>query len=267
MPVPRELPARGRRCPAEVERARASPSTRLARSARTTASSSRARPCARVRSATRSSRRRVRREADLIVLGSSPRWRRQSRFFSPTVDHVLRNAPCEVSSSPSPRASFEAARVSLRLMKAVVIGCGRVGFRRRAAARPRRVGRHRRRRERGGARAARPGLEGRLRRRPRHGRGRAAPRRDRGRRRGGRRDVGRQHEHRRRPGRPEALRRRVRRRARARPRARGVLREARPPHGLPDPDRDLRARRPRPGVRRATAGADRCRVASARRCT
>ena len=34
--------------------------------------------------------------ADLIVLGSSPRWRRQSRFFSPTVDYVLRNAPCEV---------------------------------------------------------------------------------------------------------------------------------------------------------------------------
>jgi APA family basic amino acid/polyamine antiporter len=34
--------------------------------------------------------------ADLIVLGSSPRWRRQSRFFSPTVDFVLRRAPCEV---------------------------------------------------------------------------------------------------------------------------------------------------------------------------
>ena len=34
--------------------------------------------------------------ADLIVLGSSPRWRRQSRFFSPTVDFVLRHAPCEV---------------------------------------------------------------------------------------------------------------------------------------------------------------------------
>ena len=34
--------------------------------------------------------------ADLIVMGSSPRWRRQSRFFSPTVDHILRNAPCEV---------------------------------------------------------------------------------------------------------------------------------------------------------------------------
>jgi APA family basic amino acid/polyamine antiporter len=34
--------------------------------------------------------------ADLIVLGSSPRWRRQSRFFSPTVDYVLRKAQCEV---------------------------------------------------------------------------------------------------------------------------------------------------------------------------
>jgi APA family basic amino acid/polyamine antiporter len=35
-------------------------------------------------------------DADLIVLGSAPRWRRQSRFFSPTVDYVLRRAPCEV---------------------------------------------------------------------------------------------------------------------------------------------------------------------------
>jgi APA family basic amino acid/polyamine antiporter len=34
--------------------------------------------------------------ADLILLGSAPRWRRQSRFFSPTVDWVLRHAPCEV---------------------------------------------------------------------------------------------------------------------------------------------------------------------------
>jgi len=34
--------------------------------------------------------------ADLIVLGSAPKWRRQSRFFSPTVDYVLRRAPCEV---------------------------------------------------------------------------------------------------------------------------------------------------------------------------
>ena len=36
------------------------------------------------------------RGVDLIVLGSAPRWRRQSRFFSPTVDFVLRQAPCEV---------------------------------------------------------------------------------------------------------------------------------------------------------------------------
>jgi len=36
------------------------------------------------------------RGVDLIVLGSSPRWRRQSRFFSPTVEYVLRKAPCEV---------------------------------------------------------------------------------------------------------------------------------------------------------------------------
>ncbi len=34
--------------------------------------------------------------ADLIVVGSSPRWRRQSRFFSPTVDYLLRTTPCEV---------------------------------------------------------------------------------------------------------------------------------------------------------------------------
>jgi nucleotide-binding universal stress UspA family protein len=34
--------------------------------------------------------------ADLIVLGSSSRWRSWSRFFSPTVDYVLRKAPCEV---------------------------------------------------------------------------------------------------------------------------------------------------------------------------
>jgi basic amino acid/polyamine antiporter, APA family len=38
----------------------------------------------------------TRRGNDLIVCGSSPRWRRQSRFFSPTVEFVLRKAPCEV---------------------------------------------------------------------------------------------------------------------------------------------------------------------------
>jgi len=33
---------------------------------------------------------------DLIVVGSAPKWRRQSRFFSPTVEYVLKKAPCEV---------------------------------------------------------------------------------------------------------------------------------------------------------------------------
>ena len=30
------------------------------------------------------------------VVDAAPRWRRQSRFFSPTVDYVLRRATCEV---------------------------------------------------------------------------------------------------------------------------------------------------------------------------
>ena len=47
------------------------------------------------------------RSADLIVLGSSPRWRRQSRFFSPTVDHVLRHAPCEVLVIAFPEGVFD----------------------------------------------------------------------------------------------------------------------------------------------------------------
>jgi APA family basic amino acid/polyamine antiporter len=45
--------------------------------------------------------------ADLIVLGSSPRWRRQSRFFSPTVDYVLRNAPAEVLVVAFPQGVLE----------------------------------------------------------------------------------------------------------------------------------------------------------------
>jgi APA family basic amino acid/polyamine antiporter len=45
--------------------------------------------------------------ADLIVLGSSPRWRRQSRFFSPTVDHVLRRANAEVLIVAFPQGSLE----------------------------------------------------------------------------------------------------------------------------------------------------------------
>jgi APA family basic amino acid/polyamine antiporter len=47
------------------------------------------------------------RDADLIVLGSSPRGRRQSRFFSPTVDFVLRRAPCEVLVVAFPEGVFE----------------------------------------------------------------------------------------------------------------------------------------------------------------
>ena len=48
-----------------------------------------------------------RRGSDLIVLGSSARWRRQSRFFSPTVDFVLRNSPCEVLVVAFPDGVFE----------------------------------------------------------------------------------------------------------------------------------------------------------------
>ncbi|HEU0337015.1 MAG TPA: universal stress protein [Gaiellaceae bacterium] len=51
-----------------------------------------------------------RRDVDLIVLGSSPRWRRQSRFFSPTVDHVLRHAPCEVLVVAFPEGIFDDGR-------------------------------------------------------------------------------------------------------------------------------------------------------------
>jgi APA family basic amino acid/polyamine antiporter len=50
---------------------------------------------------------------DLIVLGSSPRWRRQSRFFSPTVDYVLRHAPCEVMVIAYPQGVLEEETVSV----------------------------------------------------------------------------------------------------------------------------------------------------------
>ncbi len=45
--------------------------------------------------------------ADLIVLGSAPRWRRQSRFFSPTVDYVLKKAPSEVLIVTFPQGVLE----------------------------------------------------------------------------------------------------------------------------------------------------------------
>ena len=47
------------------------------------------------------------RGSDLIVVGSSPRWRRQSAFFSPTVDYLLRNAPCEVLVVAFPQGVLE----------------------------------------------------------------------------------------------------------------------------------------------------------------
>jgi APA family basic amino acid/polyamine antiporter len=48
-------------------------------------------------------------DVDLIVMGSAPRWRRQSRFFSPTVDYVLRKAPCEVMVIAYPQGVLEEA--------------------------------------------------------------------------------------------------------------------------------------------------------------
>jgi nucleotide-binding universal stress UspA family protein len=40
-------------------------------------------------------------------MGSSARWRRQSRFFSPTVDHVLQHAHCEVLVVAFPDGVFD----------------------------------------------------------------------------------------------------------------------------------------------------------------
>jgi APA family basic amino acid/polyamine antiporter len=45
--------------------------------------------------------------SDLIVLGSAPRWRRQSRFFSPTVEYVLKKAPAEVLIVAFPQSALE----------------------------------------------------------------------------------------------------------------------------------------------------------------
>ena len=66
-------------------------------------------PSARARSAG-DRRAAAERDADLIVLGSSPRWRRQSAFFSPTVDYVLRHAPCEVLVVAFPQGVLEDVR-------------------------------------------------------------------------------------------------------------------------------------------------------------
>jgi basic amino acid/polyamine antiporter, APA family len=52
-------------------------------------------------------------DVDLILMGSSPRWRRQSRFFSPTVDYVLRKAPCEVMVVAYPQGVLEEVDLTL----------------------------------------------------------------------------------------------------------------------------------------------------------
>jgi basic amino acid/polyamine antiporter, APA family len=54
-----------------------------------------------------------RERVELIVVGSSPRWRRQSRFFSPTVDYVLRHAPCEVMVIAYPQGVLEDETLSV----------------------------------------------------------------------------------------------------------------------------------------------------------
>jgi nucleotide-binding universal stress UspA family protein len=54
----------------------------------------------------------ARRDVDLIVLGSHPRWRRRSRFFSPTVEYVLRKAPCEVLIVAFPQGVLETVEPS-----------------------------------------------------------------------------------------------------------------------------------------------------------
>ena len=43
------------------------------------------------------------------MMGSSPRWRSQSRFFSPLVDEVLRSASCEVMVVTYPEGVLEEA--------------------------------------------------------------------------------------------------------------------------------------------------------------
>jgi basic amino acid/polyamine antiporter, APA family len=46
-------------------------------------------------------------DADLIMLGSAPRWRRQSRFFSPTVEYVLKKSKAEVLIVAFPKGVLE----------------------------------------------------------------------------------------------------------------------------------------------------------------
>ena len=88
--------ARRARCPRPEARAEASLAEARALGEEHGVEVQRDARCGRARSASAIVDRAREIDADLIVLGSSPRWRRQSRFFSPTVDFVLRQAPCEV---------------------------------------------------------------------------------------------------------------------------------------------------------------------------
>ena len=92
--------------PNEEERAAASlaEATEIAGEHGVEAEPDRARPRARRRDRGRGARSARR---DLILMGSAPRWRRQSRFFSPDVDYVLRRAPCEVMVSRTPQGVLE----------------------------------------------------------------------------------------------------------------------------------------------------------------
>ena len=122
--VPLDLPARGATCPSKSA-GRPSRSPRSASSPTSTgieidASIVRARALGEAIVAEADER-----GADLIVMGSAPRWRRQSRFFSPTVDYVLRKAPCEVMVVVYPRGVLE--DTTSERVKALIVGCGRVG--------------------------------------------------------------------------------------------------------------------------------------------
>ena len=105
---PRPARPAARRPDAATRRSRRRRRSQRPRSSATrTTSASSPSPSGRARSGRRSSTRRPSAAADLIVLGSSPRWRRQSAFFSPTVDYVLRNAPCEVLVVAFPQGVLE----------------------------------------------------------------------------------------------------------------------------------------------------------------
>ena len=214
---------------------------------RSMASRSRRSPSARARSARRSSSRRgVGRRPDRpglrAALAAAVALLQPDRRLR-AAEGALRGDGDRVPAGP-PRGRVRGRGVSYaHTMKAVVIGCGRVG-----SSVAKALDRHgwdvvAIDEKRGRALAARRGLEGRVPRRPRHGRGAAARGGHRGRRRRRRRDERRQHEHRHRPGAREALRHRLRRRPHPRPGPRRALLHARPAHRLPDLERDLGADR------------------------